>query len=179
MSVPRGASSGQRLRLKGQESDAKGTAGDQYVRLKIVLPEKITEGMKRPRGVGCDLAPDDPRAKLWRMATLKLGEREVVAAVRQVQLRGRAAAGCAKAGCAALGEDGPVYDELDVARIRLVCDLQNVAAARCGSGRAVAAGSVARAAPRHARIAARAWPPARRNRQAIARALREDTGDAQ
>lgn len=70
MSVPRGASSGQRLRLKGRGiRPAKGAAGDQYVRLKIVLPEKITEGMEEAARHWRDLAPGDPRAKLWRMAT--------------------------------------------------------------------------------------------------------------
>jgi len=47
MSVPRGASSGRRLRLKGKGiARPKGTPGDQYVRLRIVLPETVDAEME-------------------------------------------------------------------------------------------------------------------------------------
>jgi DnaJ-class molecular chaperone len=47
MSVPKGASTGQRLRLKGKGiRSAKGVAGDQYARLKIVLPDRIDGEME-------------------------------------------------------------------------------------------------------------------------------------
>lgn len=47
MRIPKGASSGQRLRLKGKGiHPAKSSPGDQYVRLKIVLPEKIDARME-------------------------------------------------------------------------------------------------------------------------------------
>lgn len=68
MAIPKGASSGHRMRLKGQGiKPAKGTAGDQYVRLKIVLPEKIDDQMRLIAENWRDAVKDDPRAKLWRM----------------------------------------------------------------------------------------------------------------
>ncbi|TNF21425.1 MAG: J domain-containing protein [Rhodobacteraceae bacterium] len=67
MSVPRGASSGQRLRLKGRGiKPAKGAAGDQHVRLKIVLPPRIDAGMEAIAQQWRDLGAPDPRARLWR-----------------------------------------------------------------------------------------------------------------
>ncbi|GHF51851.1 DnaJ C-terminal domain-containing protein [Seohaeicola zhoushanensis] len=46
MTIPAGVSSGHRLRLKGKGiKPAKGPAGDQLVRLKIVLPEKMDDEM--------------------------------------------------------------------------------------------------------------------------------------
>ncbi len=70
MSIPKGASSGRRLRLKGQGiKPAKGEAGDQYVRLKIVLPEHVGDEMEAIAESWRQAAgDDDPRAKLWRMA---------------------------------------------------------------------------------------------------------------
>ncbi|WP_108485122.1 DnaJ C-terminal domain-containing protein [Oceaniglobus ichthyenteri] len=69
MGVPRGASSGQRLRLKGRGvSPAKGTPGDQYVRLKIVTPATIDPEMEAIAQRWRDHVTEDPRAKLWRDA---------------------------------------------------------------------------------------------------------------
>ena len=69
MRVPKGASSGDRLRLKGKGiAPAKGDPGDQYVRLKIVLPStlgpEIEELAERLRARG----GFDPRASLRRDA---------------------------------------------------------------------------------------------------------------
>lgn len=48
MTVPQGAQSGQRLRLRGQGLNRrKGGRGDQYVRLKVVAPRHITEEERR------------------------------------------------------------------------------------------------------------------------------------
>lgn len=67
LSVPGGASSGRRLRLKGRGvKSAKGAAGDQYVRLKIVLPAKVDAEMETIARRWREHVPDDPRAKLWR-----------------------------------------------------------------------------------------------------------------
>ncbi|MCI2393889.1 DnaJ C-terminal domain-containing protein [Aliiroseovarius sediminis] len=67
MSVPKGASSGQRLRLKGRGvKPAKGAAGDQYVRLKIVTPTKPNAEMEAIARQWRDTVDEDPRAKLWR-----------------------------------------------------------------------------------------------------------------
>ncbi|MCK8465540.1 DnaJ domain-containing protein [Aliiroseovarius sp. S1339] len=67
MSVPKGASSGQRLRLKGRGvKPAKGAAGDQYVRLKIVTPTKPNADMEAIARQWRDKVDEDPRAKLWR-----------------------------------------------------------------------------------------------------------------
>lgn len=55
---------------------------------------------------------------------MKLGEQEVVATVRRLKLRELRV--WVRNGwlCPAEGDDGPLFDELDVARIRLICDLQ-------------------------------------------------------
>lgn len=67
MSIPKGASSGQRLRLKGKGvRPAKGTAGDQYVRLKIVTPARIDAEMETIAQRWRDHVTEDPRAGLWR-----------------------------------------------------------------------------------------------------------------
>src|SRR6267143_879568 len=48
MTIPAGAQSGQRLRLRGQGlNKRKGGRGDQFVRLKIVVPKKISEEERR------------------------------------------------------------------------------------------------------------------------------------
>ncbi|MBZ0124720.1 MAG: DnaJ domain-containing protein [Roseovarius sp.] len=67
VSVPKGASSGQRLRLKGRGvKPGAGGVGDQYVRLKIVTPPKIDAEMETIARRWRDHVTDDPRAKLWR-----------------------------------------------------------------------------------------------------------------
>jgi DnaJ-class molecular chaperone len=69
MTVPKGASTGLRLRLKGRGiKPAKGPSGDQHVRLTIVLPEKITPEMEEIATRWREQVKDDPRVKLWRMA---------------------------------------------------------------------------------------------------------------
>jgi len=45
MTVPAGAQGGQRLRLRGQGVQRRGSGrGDQYVRLKLVNPPALTDG---------------------------------------------------------------------------------------------------------------------------------------
>lgn len=67
MSIPKGATTGQRLRLKGKGvAPANGTAGDQFVRLKIVTPTKPDAEMEAIAQRWRDQAPENPRAKLWR-----------------------------------------------------------------------------------------------------------------
>ncbi len=67
MSIPKGASSGQRLRLKGKGiAPAKGAAGDQYVRLRVVMPRKIDTKMEQIAQDWRDNVSEDPRADLWR-----------------------------------------------------------------------------------------------------------------
>ena len=67
MSVPKGASSGQRLRLKGRGiKPAKGDPGDQYVRLKIATPPRIDAEMEAIAQRWRDHDTQDPRATLWR-----------------------------------------------------------------------------------------------------------------
>ncbi|MFP7671862.1 DnaJ C-terminal domain-containing protein [Marivita sp. S0852] len=67
MGVPKGASSGQRLRLKGKGiAPAKGAVGDQYVRLKIVMPAKIDADMEAIAQRWRDHVSDDPRKTMWR-----------------------------------------------------------------------------------------------------------------
>ena len=67
MTIPRGASSGQRLRLKGKGIRHAKTAGDQFVRLKIVLPPAIDREMETLAERWREHAAFDPRADLRRM----------------------------------------------------------------------------------------------------------------
>lgn len=67
MGIPKGATTGQRLRLKGKGvAPASGAAGDQYVRLKIVTPTNPDTEMQAIAQRWRDHATEDPRAKLWR-----------------------------------------------------------------------------------------------------------------
>ncbi len=62
MTLPKGVSSGHRMRLKG-----KGIAGgDQFVRLRIVLPEKIDKRMEELAAGWREHASFDPRKELRR-----------------------------------------------------------------------------------------------------------------
>lgn len=65
MTIPKGVSSGHRLRLKGKGiATGKGPDGDQFVRLKIVLPDKIDGKMEELAMRWRDHANFDPREKL-------------------------------------------------------------------------------------------------------------------
>ncbi len=67
MSIPKGASSGRRLRLKGKGvARTTGKAGDQYVRLKIVLPDKIDSTLEDLAKRWRDHSDFDPREDLRR-----------------------------------------------------------------------------------------------------------------
>jgi len=67
MTIPKGVSSGHRLRLKGKGIKA-GTApaGNQYVRLRIVLPDRITDEMTDLARRWRDQTGFDPRKELRR-----------------------------------------------------------------------------------------------------------------
>lgn len=67
MTIPKGASSEQRLRLKGKGIRHGETRGDQTVRLKIVLPKTIDAGMQELAERWRDAGAFDPRAELRRM----------------------------------------------------------------------------------------------------------------
>ena len=65
MTIPKGASSGHRLRLKGKGiATGKGAGGDQFVRLKIVLPDKVDAQMEDLAASWRDHAGFDPRKEL-------------------------------------------------------------------------------------------------------------------
>lgn len=67
MTIPKGVSSGHRLRLKGKGiHPAKGTAGDQHVRLKIVLPKTMTPEMEELAKRWRETSHFDPRETLRR-----------------------------------------------------------------------------------------------------------------
>lgn len=67
MTIPRGVSSGHRLRLKGKGIKPRnGPAGDQIVRLRIVLPDKIDGQMEDLARQWRDQARFDPRKDLRR-----------------------------------------------------------------------------------------------------------------
>ena len=67
MSIPKGASSGRRLRLKGKGIARAGSRpGDQYVRLRIVLPDKMTDEMEDLARRWRERSDFDPRKDLRR-----------------------------------------------------------------------------------------------------------------
>ena len=66
MTIPPGTSSGQRLRLKSKGIKRGQTAGDQFVRLKIVLPKEIDADMRALAERWRDSTDFDPRADLRR-----------------------------------------------------------------------------------------------------------------
>lgn len=67
MSVPKGASTGRRLRLKGKGIvRASGTAGDHYVRLRIVLPDKMDDELEELARRWRAHSDFDPRKDLRR-----------------------------------------------------------------------------------------------------------------
>jgi DnaJ-class molecular chaperone len=69
MTIPKGASSGQRLRLRrrGIHPAGGGTPGDQHVRLKIMLPDRIDPALEELARRWRETASHDPRAAIWRM----------------------------------------------------------------------------------------------------------------
>jgi DnaJ-class molecular chaperone len=66
MTIPPGTSSGQRLRLKGKGIKHGQSAGDQFVRLKIILPKEINDDMRALAERWRDSTDLDPRAELRR-----------------------------------------------------------------------------------------------------------------
>lgn len=67
MTIPRGVSSGHRLRLKGKGiATGQGAAGDQFLRLRIVLPDRIDATMEHLATQWRAHAAFDPREKLRR-----------------------------------------------------------------------------------------------------------------
>ena len=67
VTVPKGASSGQTLRLRGKGIGGKGGRGDQLVRLKIVMPEKIDKELETFMKSWAETHSYDPRKDLERM----------------------------------------------------------------------------------------------------------------
>lgn len=68
VTVPKAASSGQRLRLRGKGiRGSDGKSGDQIVRLKIVLPEQLDEELETIARQWRDKAGFDPRKELRRV----------------------------------------------------------------------------------------------------------------
>jgi DnaJ-class molecular chaperone len=68
MKIPSGATSNQRLRLKGKGIRRGRSVGDQLVRLQIVLPKKINDEMKDIAERWRDIAAFDPRSELRRQS---------------------------------------------------------------------------------------------------------------
>jgi len=67
LTIPPGASSGQKLRLKGQGIPASGhhPDGDLFVVLRVVVPKNIDETSKRLIQDFADRNKQSPRAGLW------------------------------------------------------------------------------------------------------------------
>ena len=68
VTVPPGANTGQTLRLKGRGIKSKGVAGDQLVKLRVVLPERIDEDLKSFAERWRQDHSYDPRRKLKEQA---------------------------------------------------------------------------------------------------------------
>ena len=66
MAIPKGASSGQRLRLKGKGIKRGAVSGDQFVELKIVLPKTLSDDMQALAKRWREASDFDPRAELRR-----------------------------------------------------------------------------------------------------------------
>lgn len=67
MTIPKGSSSGTRLRLKGKGiARSKGSAGDQYVRLRIVLPDRMDSELEELARKWRAQSDFDPRKDLRR-----------------------------------------------------------------------------------------------------------------
>ncbi|NNE48435.1 MAG: J domain-containing protein, partial [Rhodothermales bacterium] len=66
MTIPPGASSGQRLRLKGRGIKRGKTTGDQTVHLKVVLPKKIDDTVRGLAEQWREASTFDPRADIRR-----------------------------------------------------------------------------------------------------------------
>ena len=67
VTIPKGASTGQTLRLRGRGVQARNMKGDQLVRLTIVMPEKIDDELETFMKSWADKHEYDPRAK-WKGA---------------------------------------------------------------------------------------------------------------
>lgn len=67
VNVPKGSNTGTSLRLRGKGVPGPGgkRGGDQYVRLKVVLPDKIDAGLADFVAGWADRNDYDPRRKLW------------------------------------------------------------------------------------------------------------------
>jgi DnaJ-class molecular chaperone len=66
LTVPKGASTGRKLRLKGKGiKPARGTAGDQIVTLRIMLPDKISHDLEEIAKSWRAKSKHDPRKSLW------------------------------------------------------------------------------------------------------------------
>jgi hypothetical protein len=81
--VPPGSNTGQTLRLKGRGIKTKGSAGDQLVKLSVVLPDRIDDDLKRFAETWREAHRYDPRRKL-EGAGLMLSERDLVASVQHL-----------------------------------------------------------------------------------------------
>ncbi len=66
--VPPGSNTGQTLRLKGRGIKTKGSAGDQLVKLSIILPDRIDDDLKRFAESWREAHRYDPRRKLKEQA---------------------------------------------------------------------------------------------------------------
>lgn len=66
--VPPGSNTGQTLRLKGRGIKTKGSAGDQLVKLSIILPDRIDDDLKRFAKTWREAHRYDPRRKLKEQA---------------------------------------------------------------------------------------------------------------
>jgi DnaJ-class molecular chaperone len=70
LTIPKGSNTGVTLRLKGRGMPAHDglPAGDQYVRLKVVLPRQVDPELAEAIGRFEQSHPYDPRADLMREA---------------------------------------------------------------------------------------------------------------
>ena len=122
MTVPKGASSGRMLRLRGRGTGREGKRGDQLVELRVVLPEKIDDDLA---GFVRELA-QDPRLRSAQgdglMAEVYTEEQTITAVARLTRTRLRGVR-LGRGGAPATSARGPCYSRVDIARLELLCDL--------------------------------------------------------
>ncbi len=127
LSIPPRSNTGSTLRLRGKGIPAHGDApaGDQYVRLEVVLPKVAGPGARGvPQGLDPRPCGDSPRRADAGGGTMRTMSELLaeIGTVEEVEVR----SWIAEAWVCAEGAGAEVrFTETDVARVRLICDLRH------------------------------------------------------
>ena len=127
LTIPKGASSGKMLRLRGRGVKRKGKAGDQLVELRVMLPETVDDTLAACIEQWAKTHDEDPRADMLKGSaemTQLFSETEVIAQVsRLTQIRLHAYIE-AEAVHPTRSERGLLFETRDLARLDLLCELE-------------------------------------------------------